>query len=395
MKVLQLGKFYPIRGGVEKVMWDLTRGLSAAGIDCDMLCAKLDGDEVDEADRQYAVVSDREGDVDWAGVKSLEFNEHGHVYFVPAFARVAATMMSPKMIFRLRAMLRKARRAGVPYDVVHIHHPDPMACVALFLSGWRGKVVLHWHSDILRQKGLLRLYLPLQKWLVRRADVIVGTTPVYVGQSPYLGEAQPKCTYLPIGVEPVPMTVTDDGDVIGGVPLGGRKVVYSMGRLVEYKGYRNLVSAAKYLPDDYLVVIGGGGPLRQMLESQIEDEGLQGRVVLLGRVPDAEVARWYRRCHVFVLSSVMKTEAFGIVQIEAMSCGKPVVATRIPGSGTSWVNEDGVSGINVEVGDAKAIADAVLAIDRDYEHYSEGALGRYERMFTFSGMIERCAELYR
>lgn len=389
MKVLQLGKFYPIRGGVEKVMWDLTRGLSEAGVSCDMLCAKLPSDGIDESDESML-----------EGRNCLRLNDSGRVYFVPAITKLAATMIAPSMIARLRSMLRRARRSGEPYDAIHVHHPDPMACIALFLSGFRGRVVLHWHSDILKQQGLLKLYLPFQKWLVRRADVIVGTTPVYVEQSPYLGGVQSKCTYLPIGVDPVRISLPPAGtggerDCIGGVALSGKKVVYSMGRLVEYKGFRNLVLAAKYLPEDHIVVIGGGGPLRQMLEEQIAAEGLQGRVVLLGRVPDGEVAQWYGRCSVFVLSSVMKTEAFGIVQIEAMSCGKPVVATKIPGSGTSWVNEDGVSGINVEVGDAKAIADAVLAIEADYARYSEGALRRYENMFTFSGMIERCMDLYR
>ena len=415
MKVLQLGKFYPIRGGVEKVMWDLTRGLSEAGVSCDMLCAKLPSDGIDEADRVF--IPKDTAKCTGENCRYLQLNDNGRVYFVPALAKVAATMIAPAMITRLRSMLRRARRSGEPYDAVHIHHPDPMACIALFLSGFRGRVVLHWHSDILRQQGLLKLYLPFQKWLIRRADIIVGTTPVYVEQSPYLGGVQSKCTYLPIGVEPVsiaralphcaspvgegspePFSSEEkdgQGDCIGGVELYGKKVVYSMGRLVEYKGFRNLVLAAKYLPEDHVVVIGGGGPLRQMLESQIAEEGLQGRVVLLGRVPEDEVAQWYCRCSVFVLSSVMKTEAFGIVQVEAMSCGKPVVATKIPGSGTSWVNEDGVSGINVEVGDAKAIADAVLAIEADYARYSEGALRRYESMFTFSGMIEKCMNLYR
>lgn len=87
-------------------------------------------------------------------------------------------MLSPAMIFRLRKINKE-------YDIIHIHHPDPMACLALFLSGYKGPVVLHWHSDILKQKMLLKLYSPLQNWLLRRAKVIVGTTPVYVQESPF------------------------------------------------------------------------------------------------------------------------------------------------------------------------------------------------------------------
>ena len=82
-------------------------------------------------------------------------------------------------------MLRWLRKHGGEYDIVHIHHPDPMAALSLRFSGFKGKVVLHWHSDILSQKGMLLLYKPLQRWLIRRADVVVGTTPVYIKSSPW------------------------------------------------------------------------------------------------------------------------------------------------------------------------------------------------------------------
>ena len=112
MKVLQLGKFYPIRGGVEKVMWDLTSGLSARGIDCDMLCAELEKDEI------------------------IHLNEHGRVICVKAWMKKAATMIAPKMV----SWLRKHKDE---YDIIHVHHPDPMACLALRLSGYKGRVILH------------------------------------------------------------------------------------------------------------------------------------------------------------------------------------------------------------------------------------------------------------
>ena len=181
MKVLQLGKFYPIRGGVEKVMWDLTNGLSERGITCDMLCAKLRKDVADAKD------SDK-----YDGKGIFRLNEYGRVFCVPAWTKKAATMLSP-------AMVRWLRKHKGEYDIIHVHHPDPMAALALRLSGFRGKVVVHWHSDILSQRFFLALYKPLQRWLIHRTDKIVGTTPVYVASSPYLKDVQDKCTYVPIG----------------------------------------------------------------------------------------------------------------------------------------------------------------------------------------------------
>lgn len=377
MKILQIGKFYPIRGGVEKVMWDLSRGLNSRGIHCDMLCAMLPSDAIDEADIPRARTEGR--------LRIIAFPGSGTCYCVKAFAKAAATMISPAMI----AWLRKHKTG---YDIIHIHHPDPMACLALRLSGYKGKVVLHWHSDILKQKGLLRLYTPLQKWLIRRADRIVGTTPVYVGASPALARAGGKLSYIPIGIED-----NMRSDVHAGNAGDSVRTIFSMGRLVPYKGFCHLIDAAKYLPADYRIVIGGEGPLHRELQQRIDALDSPCKVELKGYLSNGEAREMFNGCDIFVLPSVMKTEAFGIVQLEAMSCSKPVVATRIPGSGTSWVNEDGVSGINVPVADPGAIADAVMNICSDpatYGDYCRCARKRYEGMFTLDGMIDNAINLY-
>ena len=125
--------------------------------------------------------------------------------------------------------------------------------------------------------------------------------------------------------------------------------------------------------------------------------GLGGKVYLLGRVSDEDLPAYYGACEVFCLSSVQKTEAFGIVQIEAMSCGKPVVATRIPQSGVAWVNRHGASGINVEPANAHALAEAITALTSDpqvYRRYAEGAARRYQELFTMERMVSGCLDIY-
>lgn len=377
MRILQLGKFYPIRGGVEKVMWDLTRGLAGRGVACDMLCAKLPGDGIDPVDRPYHGVVD--------GVEVLRFPDGRTVWCVKAWAKKAATMLSP-------AMVRWLRRHRKEYDIVHVHHPDPMAALALWLSGFRGKVVLHWHSDILSQRLLLLLYKPLQSWLVRRADAIVGTTPAYLQASPWLKAVQGKCVAVPIGIEPVRFDPDKAQAFRDRYP--GKRIILSVGRLVPYKGFRYLVDALGRLPDAYHLVIGGTGPLRGELEAQIRENGLDGRVTLLGYVPSEDLPSWYGACDLFVLSSVMKTEAFGIVQIEAMSCGKPVVATRIPGSGVAWVNQEGVSGLNVPPEDAVALAEAIRRVADGRERFGADARRLFQERYTFDGMIDGILTVY-
>lgn len=391
MKILQLGKFYPIRGGVEKVMWDLTKGLGAKGVKCDMLCACLPGDVVDYKDRDFR--SDPTSDLPKDTRIFMRLSEHSRVICVPAMKKVAATMISPAMVKALRHMLRQAEKDGEPYDLVHVHHPDPMAALALFLSGWKGKVVLHWHSDIVKQKTMLKLFLPLQRWLIRRADRIVGTTPVYVAESPYLSKVQNKVTYLPIGVDQVNPSCEGIQRIHDEHP--GKRLVFSLGRLVHYKGYQYLVEAAKYLPDSYHIVIGGQGPLRSELEALAQRLGVADRVTFKGWMPDEDAADWFAAADVFVLSSVMKTEAFAIVQVEAMSCGTPVVATKIPGSGVSWVNANGVSGLNVPICDSEVLAAAIQCVCSRRDEFGTAARLRYEENFTFDCMIERCHDIYR
>ena len=365
MKVLQLGKFYPILGGVEKVMYDLMCGLSQKGVFCDMLCATVKGKGF-----------------------TRKLNERSTLYCTHTHSKKAGAMLSPSMISMLRKICKE-------YDIIHVHHPDPMAALALFLSGYKGKVVLHWHSDIVKQRFLLKFYLPLQRWLIRRADLIIGTSPVYLKGSPYLKNVQDKTVCLPIGIAEMSRNHARAVEVNNS--FKGKKIIFSLGRMVSYKGFQYLVEAAKYLSDDYVVVIGGNGPLQNNLLERINALSLQQKVLLPGRIPDEDLVAYYEACRLFCLPSVMKTEAFGIVQIEAMSFGKPVVTTTIPDSGVAWVNVHGASGLNVTPGDARCLAEAIQAIcdnEDTYNHYSEGALRNFKTRFTQQEMIENCINIY-
>jgi len=365
MRVLQLGKFYPLIGGVEKVMYDLTLGLSERGIHCDMMCTGSDG-----------------------RAETIKLNEYAKLICCKTLFKFAATTVSYDMIRQLKNVCSN-------YDIIHIHHPDPMACLALYLSGYKGKVMLHWHSDILKQRLLLKFYIPLQRWLLNRADLIVGTSPLYIKESPYLQDVQYKTTYAPIGINPVKYSDDEANELRK--KYHNKKIIFGMGRLVEYKGFSYLIDAARYLSNEYLIIIGGDGPLRSVLEEQIRNENLSDKVKLIGYVPEEKLPAYYGACELFCLSSIYRTEAFAIVQVEAMSCGKPVVATTIKGSGVSWVNKNGFSGLNVEPGNSRKLAEAIISICSDsatYNIFCEQARTRFETCFEKSLMIDKCLTLY-
>ncbi len=366
MKVLQLGKFYPIRGGLEKVIYDLTVGLSNKGIRCDMLCASTEGQP--------------------SG--NLKINDLAEIIIVPTLFKVASTMISPSMIMTIRKIANN-------YDIIHIHHPDPMAALALFFSGFKGRVILHWHSDILKQKKMLLLYSSLQSWLIKRADLIVGTTPVYVEQSPFLEKVKNKVSYIPIGIEPIQQNKA----LINKIKAEneGKFIVFALGRLVEYKGFGFLIKAAQFLGDNYKIIIAGKGPLYETLNKQIVDLKVQDKVKLLGYVSDEESHAYFHACDTFVLSSIFKTEAFAIVQIEAMSCAKPIISTAIKGSGVQWVNKNDDSGLVIPPCDEFEIANSIEILANDstkYQSLAKGSLRRFQEMFTHEKMINKCLELY-
>lgn len=368
MKILQLGKFYPIQGGVEKVMYDLMTGLGSKypELECDMLCVAATPQP-----------------------EETKILPNATLYCTKLDKKLFSTMLSSSLIKKLKRICKK-------YDIIHIHHPDPMVALALWLSNYKGKVVLHWHSDILKQKTLLKLYRPLQNWLIKRSDIIIGTTPKYLEESPHLKPFENKKKIaVPIGILPVKY----DEKTVGKIKnlYENKKIVFSLGRLVGYKGFEYMIKAANYLPHDYIILIGGSGPLKDELKSLIDSNNLNGKVKLLGRVEDNELPAYYGACDIFVLSSIWKTEAFGIVQIEAMSCGKPVVATNIPESGVDWVNKDGFSGINVKPEDSKELAKAILDVTKSnetYERFSSQARERFNQLFTLDGMVEKCYNIY-
>lgn len=368
MKILQLGKFYPPHiGGIETVMYDITEVLNQKGLKSDVLCSNKD----------YTYKE--------------EFINHYNVIRTKTFGIKFSTSITPQMIFKLRKIIYE-------YDIIHVHLPDPMASFALLFASLKNKkIVLHWHSDIVKQKYLLKFYEPLQDWLMKRADAIIATTPKYIEESKYLQKYRNKCISIPIGIDKDRLKVNHELLNKLRKEYKGKKIVFALGRLAYYKGFKYLVDSAKDLDDDCIILIGGMGPLKFQLEDQIKTNGLDKKVKLLGRIEDNDLGAYYALCNVFCLPSIVKSEAFGVVQIEAMSFGKPIVATKIEGSGVDWVNKDSISGINVEIEDSKALAYAfkeILSFSERYEKYASDSKKRFYELFYREKMVEGIIKLY-
>ncbi len=369
MKVLQISKFYPpVMGGIESVAWELTEGLNRLGVSTAVLCSSHRWRSVHQVAKSgYPVV--RAGTV----------------------GTLLSTSLAPPMPVLLRRMADAA-------DVVHLHMPDPMAAAAFWLARPRAALVVHWHSDVIRQRRALRFYEPLQNWLLHRADAIVATSAPYADASGPLAPWRSKVHVVPIGISDNRSTACSVKARALRDLYRGRRVVFSLGRMTYYKGFDILIDAAAMLPEDCVVLIGGEGELLPVLRARIAERGLADKVHLLGHVNDADLASHFEACDVFCMPSTVRAEAYGVAMLEAMLMGKPTVATDIAGSGVPWVNLHGQTGLNVPVREPAALAAALhdLLFDvRLRERLGAAARRRYESEFQADLMTRRMVDLYR
>lgn len=367
MKVLQLSKFFPpVEGGIESTVASLSRGLRQRGVAVDVLCAHTGRHSTHE-----------------------RLADGTQVWRAGSLGLLLSTSMAPALLSQL------AHRAP-HYELIHVHMPDPMAALALWRVRPRARIVVHWHSDVVRQRLAMRLYRPLQDWLLRRADAVIATSPPYAEASAALRAVRDKVQVIPIGIDEPAV----DAAALAAVreQVGARRLVFALGRHTYYKGFDVLVRAAAELPPEAWVVIGGSGPELARLRARVAGLGLQQRVHLPGRLTEAELHAWHAAAEVFCLPSVARSEAFGVAMVEAMAAGKPVVATRIEGSGVPWVNEHGQTGLNVAPGDATALAEALrslLADPAEARRLGQGGRQRFEHRLRADAHSDALLALYR
>lgn len=258
------------------------------------------------------------------------------------------------------SFLWEFRRLAKQADVVEIHTPFPLGDLACLLSGYKGRVVIAWHSDVIKQKKLLQLYKPLLLHFLKRADAIIAATPGHVDSSSFLPAFREKCHIIPYALE------TGDYEKANKTPILTEKLrnpkavkLLFAGRLVYYKGAAFLLEAMAQVRGCELFICGTG-PLEEALRAKAK--GLP--VHFLGRLSDGELKAAFADCDIFVFPSVENSEAFGIVQQEAMVYGKPVINTSLP-TGVPYVSVHGKTGLTVPPKDARALAQAVQKLADD------------------------------
>ncbi|MCM1006561.1 MAG: glycosyltransferase [Ruminococcus flavefaciens] len=289
------------------------------------------------------------------------------------------------------SFIRLFRKMAKEADVVHIHVPFPLADIALLLSGFKGRVVVSWHSDVVKQKKLMAFYKPFMMKLLKRADCIITATKGHIDGSDYLPDFRKKCRIVPYGITPEDYLSVERSPVLTNRLNNKKNVkVFFTGRLVYYKGVDILLKAFA-MTENCELFIAGTGEMEQELKAFAKRHNIEKKVHFLGFLPDEELKQAYADCDIFVLPSVAKSEAFGIVQLEAMVYGKPVINTKLP-SGVPYVSVHGKTGLTVPPSDAKALAEAINTLAADAkmrENFGKAAAERVMTEFNEKNVVRK------
>lgn len=372
MRILHLGKFYPPHaGGIERFVAELAAQQRAAGHEVAALVHATPG------------VKAPPSRIDQGGVRVDTVPCHGQWVFVP---------ISPRWAVQFSRLMDDFRP-----DVLHIHVPNVSAF--WLLASRRARTipwVLHWHADIPADSTHigLRLGYPLyrgfERRLIERADVVVATSQAYADASPALQKHARHLQVVPLGIADAPAP-----GITPAWPGDGMRLL-AVGRLSYYKGFDVLLRALVDCPDVSLLLVGYGDQA-DALDAQIRNLGLQARVRMAGHLDDAELEAAYRVCDVFCLPSLDRAEAFGLVLLEAMRAGKPIVASDIPGSGVGTVAGPD-NALRVPPGDVAALAHALRTLGASAElreRLGAEGLQRWQRDYRIAAVSEVVDAVYR
>jgi rhamnosyl/mannosyltransferase len=349
MKILQVNKHYaPWVGGIETVVQDIAEGLK--------------GHQMRVLVSQTETGKDTEKEI----VNGVE------VYR----ARMLCKIQSMPVSFDF---LKLFKELSADSDIIIIHHPFPLAFLAAVLYGKDKKIIVWYHSDIVRQKILNFFVQPIIKKVLKQSSKIFVLGENIVKYSRLLEPFKNKCVVVPFGIDLSRFNNPKDLEEAQLIKNKySQRIILTVGRLVYYKGFQILIDAMSGV--DAKLIIIGDGPLREELQTQIAQENLQNNIEIIPYVKS--LVPFMQASVFFVLPSVARSEAFGIVQLEAMACGKPVINTALQ-SAVPEVSQNGLTGITVDPSNSKVLKEAINTLLNNKELLNRYGLAAKERVQTF------------
>ena len=358
---------------MEVFLHELTQAQAQAGQDVRVLVHNHQG---------RATATDQGGDMEIVRVGSL-----CTLFFTP---------VSPAFRSRLKQQI-----TWFQPDIIHLHMPNPSALWVMTVAAAHGiPWVVHWHADVVssaldrRVKLAYRFYRPMEQSLLKRARRVIVTSPPYLKSSQPLAPWRDKCRIIPLGMKDQSNLPSSREENTWHTNV---LRVLAIGRLTYYKGFEYLIRAAGKV-DAIQVNLVGDGEKYAELQQLIRAKGLEQKVKLLGKQSGDTLSHLLQGCHCLCLPSIERTEAFGMVLLEAARAGKAAVVTDVAGSGMSWVVQDRKTGITVPTGNVEGLATALQYLATHQTACAEmgrRARKRFDTMFRIETIEKQVFELYK
>lgn len=299
----------------------------------------------------------------------------------------AANTISPEFIWKL---------SRVNTDILHYHMPFIFAVIAHFIARPKyKKLYITYHGAIVGYDKVMKPFWGIYKYFYKLADQIHVLSPDIINSDPILSENKDKCEIVPFGIDlELDFNQKDVDKIIE--QYNNKKIILAIGRLVKFKGFQYIIDAMKQV-DDAVLLIMGNGPLMENFKNYINENQLKSKVFLLGAISDKITKNNYiKACDIFILSSIRKSESFGIVQLEAMKYGKPVINTNL-GTGVNYVSIHNETGLTVEPKNSDVLANAInklLNDDKLRQEYGNKARKRIQQLFDIKQINQEYNKLY-
>lgn len=385
IKVLHIGKYYPpFMGGIENFMQLLLKQQALA-------------DETQNNCIVKALVHNHQ----LSSSLQKETIDNIEIIRVPSYGRILFAPVSPLFPYYLQQTIKSFQP-----DILHIHMPNTSVFWLLFSSLAKNiPWVIHWHSDVVMSKHdkLLSLaylfYQPFEKSMLKKAQAIIATSPDYLKTSLALKDWQKKSHIIPLALNNSEqrLKTPEHKKDLHNLWANSSKRILSIGRLTYYKGHQDLIRAMLNIPDAKLIIIGHGEQQKQ-LEQLIQQLQLKKRVSLAGKLDNETLNDLLESCDIFCLSSIERTEAFGLVLLEAMSYSKPIVITRVKGSGMNWVTQNNRTALFAEKHNPEDLAEKINTLIHNKELAKQLGGNGYKRLlqhFNIKTITQKTTEIYQ
>ncbi len=355
MSIIEINKLYhPWVGGVETHVKDIAEGLKDE-FNIEVVCCNTKKKTVIET------ISD---------IKVTKYKSWGRLFSQPiSFAFI-------KNLSRHTS------------DILHFHLPNPLAVITYFFTRPKGEIVITWHSDIIKQKFILFFYRPFLQWFIKKANKIIVTSPNMAKNSPFLNHHQHKIEVIPLGINP------NDYKPKKLIKKHPRFALF-VGRFIYYKGVIELIEAMKRC--NVTVIMIGEGPLKPIIKKNGHDLIKKKQLIIYPFQDKSTLTAFFNACEFFILPSTHASEAFGIVQLEAMIYGKPIISTNLP-TGVPYVNQHKQTGFIVEPGNINDLSHSMETLwnnDHIRALYGKNAKERCLANFTQNQMLTKTKILMR